>query len=80
MNKASANTTQNILSKEIGSPIGGTQSGAYSRVGGSMGQSKLVSPLGGQSISGPQGYSLRGTIESLEGKIADIVSEISYHR
>ena len=45
-----------------------------------MGQSKLVSPLGGQSVSGPQGYSLRGTIESLEGKIADVVSEISYHR
>ena len=36
-----------------------------------------------QNINNPNsnvGYSLRGNIEQLENKIADIITEISYHR
>ena len=31
-------------------------------------------------VSAPGGYSLRGTIENLESKVQDIITEISYHR
>ena len=31
-------------------------------------------------VSGAGGYSLRGTLESLENKMQDILTEISYHR
>ena len=88
----SANTTHAILNKgrygNEGKPSPKNATNPASKMVTGQGQNFGNAPKpnattrhdGTVYVSGAGGYSLRGTLESLESKMQDIQTEISYHR